>query len=1191
MERIGTKGAALVALTVWCLIGSAARAVEPWRDPAVDALARGAQTRLVRAQRREEAAHAQVAAAERAIARATETIAQESERAASSEAQLPTLEEDVAAVTAHSEHRMQERGAALAAERAARKVGGADAMRAKAALEAAELALKEAQARAWRARAALTGARRARDAALGRKVAAERRLAYAEGQLAAALDFREHAVREREHGEGWVLATKALLAREHEGALAAEARLGATDDVRHHAERAYLRCVALHGVDSSRVAACDAASAQYPSAQRHLALAYLRAGRTDEGLTRLGSWPIPEDDAELRSTLGVALVDAGRPGEALVHLEAALAHDARDLAALDALARAFVAQGRHANALSAFERIAALDPAFPGLSYRRALVHAALGEDERAAALMADFVGELGRGARDPTYGLCQRDLFRELAPLDVAALSPTPDEVSAQLFLARASLERGDVADAEERIAAAMRHAPQRPEVRLGVGLLRLHAGDPEGALAHLSELLVSTPDARVRVGLGVALSRLGRQREAIAQLEATSATDAHARLALGVALARAGEQGRARLELERAAALGEVADDAQHDLAVLAHDSGDLDGAARALAEIPATSPEGHLLRGLVALAADDAAAALIHLGRAVADEPGYLQAQLALARALDRAGRLDAAEVAARRAVGLDPRCPEAHLRLGAILARRGEGEISALAYRRAEALYEARRLALAERDRARAPPGEPAQTRAGPRRIAVLHFTNARSEPAWEWLGVGIAEALSMDLSLLSRLEVIDPALGAEAHLAGSYQVDAGRIRIDGRLVEPGSGRVLDRAHAEGPLDDLFALERSLALSLVGAWARVEGAERTALSGAPAGEIGGLEQLALTRRAMLAGDEDGARRAYRAALERSPELARRVADMRAAFEDATARIAVLPFDNLGGDRDAHWLGVGIATSLGTDLRMLGLDVVERVEVARVLTGQKLRLPLEPARASRVGTLLGARVILIGAYRSMGDLLAIDARLVQVETGAVILRERVSGRTRDLFALQRQLSAAIAQTLDVKVGVDELAALVGDPPELDAFKRGVLEDRLFASHRPAVEAPGGRSFAAPVIVGLSGLASGIAGGFLFGLAEGKADASRRELELSRGALSPDESAAHRARATQLADDGDTLRVGSYIAFGVAGLAAIYTTWALIDASSDERTSPAGADFVSPRLLPMLAPTGVGLDLGWSF
>src|SRR5690606_36565533 len=163
------------------------------------------------------------------------------------------------------------------------------------------------------------GARRGRDAALGRKVAAERRLAYAEGQLAAALDFREHAVREREHGEGWVLATKALLAREHEGALAAEARLGATDDARHHAERAYLRCVALHGVDSSRVTACDAASAQRPSAQRHLELAMLRDGRADEGLTRLGAWLIHEDDTELRSTLGVALVDAGRLGESLVH--------------------------------------------------------------------------------------------------------------------------------------------------------------------------------------------------------------------------------------------------------------------------------------------------------------------------------------------------------------------------------------------------------------------------------------------------------------------------------------------------------------------------------------------------------------------------------------------------------------------------------------------------------------------------------------------------------------------------------------------------------------------------------------------------------------------------------------------------------------------------------------------------------
>ncbi len=1219
MVHFGARTAAVVAFSVACLIGSAAGAAEPWRDPAVAVLAKGADTRLVRAQQRKKAAYAQVEAAERAIARAQQAIALETERAAAYEAQMPALEADAEAATAESERKKEARLAALVAERAARKVGGAEANRARAALEAAELAWKEARQIAWRARAALGGARRGREAALARKVAAERRLAYAEGQLAAAIAFRTHAVREREDAEHWVAATQALLARDHERALEAEARLGTTEEARHLAERAYLRCVARDGLEPARVAACEAALAQRPSAQRHLALAYLHAGQTEAGLERLGAWPIPDDDAELRSAIGIALVGADRSAEALVHLEAALAHDARDTAALDALARVFVAQGRHANALSALDRIAALDPAYPGLSYRRALVHAALGEDDRAAMLMAGFVGALHRGARDPTYAQCQRDLYRELAPIDLASLSPTPDKASAYLFLGREALARGEIAAAEESFAAALEHAPERPEVRLGVGLFRLYAGDLEGAAAHLSEVVARVPDARARVGLGVALSRLGRQREAIAHLEQAPATDAHARLALGVALARAGERERARGELERATAMAEVADDAQHDLAVLALYAGDSGAAARALAEIPATSPEGHLLRGLVALEVDDVTAAIRHLDRAVAAQPGYLQAQLALGRARDRAGQLELAEAAARRAVGIDPRCPEAHLQLGAILSRRGEGEAAAAEYRKAESLREARRKDLAARDDEEAPPGEPAPTRKGPRRVAVVHFINSRGDARWEWLSFGIAEALSTDLAQLSRLEVIErgqvaalmreikfasmdfvdaktaprigEVLGAEALVVGSYQVDAERVRIDGRLVELGTQRVLQSGRVEGPIDDLFALERSLALALVGDWVRVDGAERTALVGAPAGEIGGLEQLALTRVKMLAGDQLGAQRAYRAALERSPELARRIQDMRSAYEEAEARVAVLPFKNASDDPEVEWLGVGIAESLGTDLRKIGLYVVERAEVAKVVTEQKFGQLVEPDRAARVGNMVGAQVILLGSYQSMGDLLAIDARMVQVATGAVVLTERVSGKTKDFFALQRQLSAAIAKALDLQVGVEELAALVGDAPELDDFKDTILKDRLFVLRQPTRDAGGGGSLTAPVIVGLSGLAAGVAGGILYGLAEGRHDASQRELALYRAAVDPGELDRRYARSRSLAEDGDTLRIGAYVGFGVAGLAAIYTTWALVDAASDERTTGERVDVVTPRIAPALAPGGVGLDLRLDF
>ncbi len=145
----------------------------------------------------------------------------------------------------------------------------------------------------------------------------------------------------------------------------------------------------------------------------------------------------------------------------------------------------------------------------------------------------------------------------------------------------------------------------------------------------------------------------------------------------------------------------------------------------------------------------------------------------------------------------------------------------------------------------------------------------------------------------------------------------------------------------------------------------------------------------------------------------------------------------RLAVLYFDNecIADREKLDAFQKGIAETLIADLgRLDRLQVVERERLDALLSEMKLQESglTDPASAVRLGRILGVQALLMGSYTAIGDMIRIDARIVEVDTGLVLKAEEVTGRTDDFFQLETSLVEKIAAGLDAPLTTEERSLL---------------------------------------------------------------------------------------------------------------------------------------------------------------
>jgi serine/threonine-protein kinase len=152
---------------------------------------------------------------------------------------------------------------------------------------------------------------------------------------------------------------------------------------------------------------------------------------------------------------------------------------------------------------------------------------------------------------------------------------------------------------------------------------------------------------------------------------------------------------------------------------------------------------------------------------------------------------------------------------------------------------------------------------------------------------------------------------------------------------------------------------------------------------------------------------------------------------------------ASIAVLPFTNVGGDPDGEIFSDGIAEELTNLLSKLdGLKVVARAS-AFAFKGKQ-----EDVR--EIGRRLGVGTVLEGSVRRSGNRVRLTAELVSVADGYRLWSERYDREVEDIFAIQDEISGAIADVLEAKLlGAPKAYATeatpTGDPKAYQHYLRG--------------------------------------------------------------------------------------------------------------------------------------------------
>ena len=143
-----------------------------------------------------------------------------------------------------------------------------------------------------------------------------------------------------------------------------------------------------------------------------------------------------------------------------------------------------------------------------------------------------------------------------------------------------------------------------------------------------------------------------------------------------------------------------------------------------------------------------------------------------------------------------------------------------------------------------------------------------------------------------------------------------------------------------------------------------------------------------------------------------------------------------IAVLPFDNLSGDREQEYFADGIVEEIITALsRFRGLFVIAR--------NSSFAYKGRAVDVKQIGRELGVRYVLEGSVRKAGSRVRITGQLIDTSSGAHLWADRFDGPLEDIFDLQDQVTSNVVGAIAPKLLQAEIDRANRKPTEnLDAY-----------------------------------------------------------------------------------------------------------------------------------------------------
>jgi adenylate cyclase len=171
---------------------------------------------------------------------------------------------------------------------------------------------------------------------------------------------------------------------------------------------------------------------------------------------------------------------------------------------------------------------------------------------------------------------------------------------------------------------------------------------------------------------------------------------------------------------------------------------------------------------------------------------------------------------------------------------------------------------------------------------------------------------------------------------------------------------------------------------------------------------------------------------------------------------AREAAHLSIVVLPFTNLSGDPSQDYFADGITENLTTDLSRIRNSFVIARNTAFTFKGKNIPI-------KEISKELGVRYVLEGSVQRDQNHVRVNAQLVDGETGAHLWADRFEEDVADVFKLQDQVVARLANTLGSELvkAEAEKSTHSGNPDAIDLTMRGwaILNEPRWITDNSAV------------------------------------------------------------------------------------------------------------------------------------
>jgi TolB-like protein len=342
----------------------------------------------------------------------------------------------------------------------------------------------------------------------------------------------------------------------------------------------------------------------------------------------------------------------------------------------------------------------------------------------------------------------------------------------------------------------------------------------------------------------------------------------------------------------------------------------------------------------------------------------------------------------------------------------------------------------------------------------------------------WLGAGFAEVFSADLFSRTNLLLVERAnvdkvfkelalsqagitdekaaqraatsLAASSLIRGVYEVKGEQVTLTLELVEGESGQSLLTASGQLTKADPFAGGRKVLLDLLreAGWLSDDAAAELARARAPSADT--IRSL-LEARLLLASKSADAKGLYQKAMRDSPEYARAFEDVKKQFEGVNPVTAVMPFTNVTGREDDHWMALGASQALSTDLPVIGFTLSERTKLAQLLKDEALGQVLDERASQSMGKKLSADFVVVGSVMHQAPTARVDVRFLDVATGSVVQTFFVQGKQAEFPKLLAALSAEVARRFNSKLSAEELQKLTGSKLSLAELERVGREEVL--------------------------------------------------------------------------------------------------------------------------------------------